>query len=139
MAQMSVEERDAFLRVPRIAKLATLEADGQPTIVPLWFEWDGSVARMFTIQGTPKLRRIENDPRAALSVETGVGETEAWVTIEGTVRLTDEDALPLIRRLAYEYYTPEKARSTLESWEQETRWVVIELTPTRIRSLSPGD
>src|SRR5262245_16481781 len=37
MAQMTPEQRAAFLAQARIAKLVTLYADGSPTAVPVWF------------------------------------------------------------------------------------------------------
>ncbi len=73
MASMTPSDRDAFLRETRIAKLAYLQAEGQPTIVPVWFEWDGSVARVFTSRTSPKAKRLAEDPRIALSVEEPVG------------------------------------------------------------------
>ncbi|MGH2633069.1 MAG: pyridoxamine 5'-phosphate oxidase family protein [Tepidiformaceae bacterium] len=48
MTEMTNDERDAFLHEARIAKLATLQSDGSPTIVPVWFEWDGETASVFT-------------------------------------------------------------------------------------------
>lgn len=137
MPQMTPEQRDDFLRGTRIAKLITLYADGAPTAVPIWFEWDGERARMFTARGSEKVRRIQADPRAALTVETSVGEPEAWVTIEGTAAILDEGGMDLARRLAYRYYERAKAERTLAEWERlADRWVVIELTPRRIRSMT---
>ena len=48
MAEMTPSQRDDFLRETRIAKLATLNADGSPTIVPVWYDWDGQAATIFT-------------------------------------------------------------------------------------------
>jgi PPOX class probable F420-dependent enzyme len=140
MAAMQPEQWDTFLRETKIGKLAMLQADGSPTVVPIWYEWDGSVARMFTTRGTPKVKRLQADPRAALTVETGVGEPEAWVTIEGEARVVEADAMPLVRRLAKRYYEPAKAEATLKQWEPgAANWVMIELTPSRVRSLAPGE
>ena len=78
MAQMSKADLDAFLSEARIAKLCYLREDGSPTVIPLWFEWDGSEARAFTSKGSPKIKHLTRDPRVALSVETATGEPEAW-------------------------------------------------------------
>lgn len=138
MAQMTPEQADAFLRETRIGKLATLNADGSPTIAPIWYEWDGNHARIFTGRDTPKVRRLRHDPRAALSVETLVGEKEAWVTIEGTVEIIDQGGYELAARLAPRYYDTAKAERTLVRWKRDAdQWVVLEITPTRIRSSAP--
>jgi PPOX class probable F420-dependent enzyme len=129
---MTPHELDAFLRETRIAKLAYLQASGAPTIVPVWFEWDGSVARVFTSRNSPKMRRLTADPRVALSVEEPVGVPERWVTIEGLVSVSDEGVAELIRRLANRYYTPEKAAEVVDVWPAGS--VLLTITPGRIRS-----
>jgi PPOX class probable F420-dependent enzyme len=135
MAKMTADQSDAFLRETRIAKLATLDADGAPTVVPVWFDWDGVTATVFTSRGSAKIARIERDPRVALSVEEPVGVPEKWVTVEGTATIEQSGGIELARRLARRYYTPERAASALESWEKVADdWVVLRITPRRIRS-----
>lgn len=130
---MTAAERDAFLRETRIAKLATLHADGSPTVVPVWFEWDGVTATIFTSRSSPKIGRLRHDPRVALSVEEPVGVSEAWVTIEGTAAIEAEGGIELARRLAERYYTPERVAAVMPAWEK-VDWVVLRITPRRIRS-----
>ena len=135
MANMSPTELDAFLRETRICKLAYLQASGAPTIVPVWFEWDGSVARVFTSKDSPKVERIRVDPRVALSVEEPVGVPERWATIEGTVEMTEGGTVALIERLARRYYEPQRAEESIKSWTSRAdMWITLVLTPTRIRS-----
>lgn len=131
---MSTPEQDAFLKEIRIGFLSSLNSDGSPNTMPLWYDWDGDKVRMFTSRDTGKVRRLTADPRASLSVAQGVGVTEAWVTVEGTVELLDEGGRELACRLAALYYAPEHARKTIEVWEKKDDWVLLELTPTRIRS-----
>src|SRR5262245_57108388 len=95
---MTTAQRDAFLQQARIATFISLNPDGSPTAVPVWHEWDGAYARLFTERTSPKLRRIATDPRVALTVAEPVGVKEAWVTIEGTATVADGDS-GLMRRL----------------------------------------
>ena len=135
MATMTSEAIDTFLRETRIAKLATLNADGSPNIVPVWFDWEGGVARVFTSKTSPKIRRIAADNRVALSVEEGVGAQERWVTIEGTAGVEESGGLALARKLIDRHYSPERIAETWPSWEKiSDEWVVIAITPRRIRS-----
>jgi PPOX class probable F420-dependent enzyme len=139
MASMGNEERDAFLRETRIASLVTLGEGGSPVVVPVWFEWDGEVARIFTSKSAAKMSRVANDARVALSVHEPVGKREAWVTIEGTAAIEEGDPMPLIRRLTGRYYDAERARVTLKEWEAgAANWAILRITPSRIRSLSPS-
>ncbi len=136
MSKMDKAQLDAFLGEARIAKLVTLRADGSPTVVPVWYEWDGATASLFTTRSTAKVRRILADPRVALSVETGVGVPEAWVTIEGTATIEERGGLALGRRLIDRYYSPEQIAATWPGWEAIAgEWVLIRIPPTRIESL----
>lgn len=135
MAEMTPSQRDDFLRETRIAKLATLNADGSPTIVPVWYDWDGAAATIFTGRHSPKMRRIQRDPRVALSVEEPVGVVEAWVTIEGTAVIEEAGGYELAERLAQRYYDePRRSRSLARWFEERDNFVVIRIIPTRIRS-----
>jgi PPOX class probable F420-dependent enzyme len=133
---MTPADVDAFLRETRIGKLSYLHPGGQPTIVPIWFEWDGTVARIFTSRTSRKARRLAEEPRVALSVEEPVGVHERWVTIEGTCSISDEGTVALIERLTRRYYEPAKAEETIKSWTANPAiWVTLTITPTKIRSV----
>jgi PPOX class probable F420-dependent enzyme len=107
--------------------------------VAIWFEWDGGRARAFTGRDSPKVRRIRADPRVSLTVAEPAGVAEAWVTIEGRARILEEGGIDLARRLAPRYYPPEQAARAVARWEAiADEWVVVEITPRRIRSLAPG-
>lgn len=139
MTAMSDDAIAAFLAEPRIAKLATLNTDGSPTIVPVWFEWDGTAASVFTHYKTPKLRRIRHDGRVALSVEEPLGVMEAWVTLEGTATVQKQGAIELARRLIVRYYTEERVKQVLPTWEKiADEWRLIRIVPKTIRSSAPG-
>ena len=132
---MTDAERDTFLRKTRIGTLCTLNRDGSPNAMPLWYEWDGEKIRMFSSPDTGKVRRLSKDTRACLSVEDPVGAMEAYVTVEGNVEILDEGGKALALKLAGIYYEGERREKTLASWSKEEDWVLLELTPTQIRSI----
>ena len=131
---MTREQRDAFLREIRIGTLCTLNADGSPNALPLWYEWDGEKLRMFSMEDTGKVRRLRKAARACLSVEDPVGTKEAWVTVEGKVAILADGGKELALKLAAIYYEGERREKTLDAWGKSDGWVLLEMTPTRIRS-----
>lgn len=136
---MKKGQRDAFLAGTRIATLVSLNPEGSPTGVPVWFEWDGKTATVFTSGTSPKVGRIRQDNRVCLTVAEPAGLREAWVTIDGTAAIEASGGIELARRLADRYYTPERVAQVMPGWEKMAdRWVVIRITPTRIRSVGPG-
>ena len=130
----SKSEIDAFLKQIRIGFLSTVNDDGSPNTMPLWYEWDGETIRMFSPENTGKVRRLRNDPRAALSAANGVGVEEDWVTVEGTVDILTTGGKELALKLAGVYYDAERAKKTIDSWSESDDWVLLQLTPTRFRS-----
>ena len=61
-------EIDRLLRRPLLARLATVDPDGYPAIVPVWIDWDGDVAWLVVRAGARFVEDIRRDPRVGLSV-----------------------------------------------------------------------
>ena len=137
MTKMTDAARDAFLAATRIGILSSAGGDGWPISVPVWFEWDGSRARVFTSAGSPKVDRLERDPRVSLLVVNNVGEQEYWVAIDGQVEVREEGAAELAKRLANRYWdmTNEDHKKTVDMWVAEGATLrLLEIVPTRIRT-----
>jgi PPOX class probable F420-dependent enzyme len=67
---MTPDEIRAFLsQRTRTAKVATVMADGQPHVMPVWFVLDGDQVVFTTGADTVKGRNLRRDPRIALVVE----------------------------------------------------------------------
>ncbi len=133
-------EIERFLAEPRFGILTTNRSDGWPIGVPVWFEWDGSVVRMFSSARAPKVRRLAADPRASLLIVNHVDEPETWVAFDGEVTIRNEDhegALELALRLAPRYWDLDdpRSRSFLDAWRSgDQPLCTLELRPQRIRS-----
>ena len=50
--------------------LTTVDAEGTPQPVPIWFHWDGETFLFYSQPNKPKIRHIENNPRVALHFDT---------------------------------------------------------------------
>ncbi len=137
MTNVNDEVRDAFLAETRIGILSTAGEDGWPISVPVWFEWDGSHARVFTNAGSSKVGRLERDPRVSLLIVNNVGEPEYWVAIDGQVEIREDGATELAKRLADRYWdmANEEHRNVVATWVAESATLrLLEITPTRIRT-----
>jgi PPOX class probable F420-dependent enzyme len=137
MTTMTEGERDAFLATPRLGILATLRDDGSPIAVPVWFEWDGAVVRVFSGATSAKIRRLQRDARASLLVTNAVGEDEAWVAFDGAVAVSADGAFALAARLAGRYWdmAAERHRAEVDGWRKAAEHLrVLTLTPSAIRT-----
>jgi PPOX class probable F420-dependent enzyme len=125
---------DARLRSNLMAWLTTVQPNGQPVTVPVWFllREDDTIA-LYTRPGVEKLRSIAANPRVSLVLDVSdVGRN--IVRIEGTLRQADdrppanEDPGYLakyIERMAALFGTPE---SFAEQFS-----VPLILTPSKLR------
>ncbi len=131
------ETRDRFLDRPRLGTLSTNRREGTPMGVPVWFEWDGSVVRMFSATTAAKVKRLRNDPRASLLVTNHLDEHENWVAFDGKVTISDEGGIELAERLAPRYWDLEDSErlETLEVWRKGKDFMcLLTLDPTQIRT-----
>jgi PPOX class probable F420-dependent enzyme len=90
MRKMAEAEYKQFLmRGTRTAKVATVRADGNPHIVPVWFVLDGDSIVFNTGADSAKAKHLRRDPRISLCVDD---ETPpfAYVMVEGTATLSDD-------------------------------------------------
>ena len=120
-----------------IATLSTLNEDGSPNTMPLWYEWNGKSILMFSAGNAGKIKRLRRDPRATLCIADGVGAMEAWVSVEGSVEVIDDlqRTRDFACGLAERYYEPERAKPTVEAYSKAEGVVILELKPSRIRSI----
>ncbi len=108
--RMDGQERVAFLAEPHKMSLATINADGTPHLVTMYYAMQGvgEAARMvfWTYATSQKAVNLDRDPRCSVLVETGDGyENLRGVSITGTVtRIEDQDAVLEIGQAVYGRY-----------------------------------
>jgi PPOX class probable F420-dependent enzyme len=69
---MSDAEVGAFLREQHVVAVATNGRDGWPHVMPLWYAVRGERdVWVWTYAASQKVRNIERDPRATLTIEAG--------------------------------------------------------------------
>ena len=123
-------ERDLeLLTRPLFAMITAVpEAGAIPAPRPVWFEVVGDTVEVFSLATSPRVRRLESDPRASIVVSAPAGEPEHWVAIEGTVTITTDGARELADRLSERYREP----GEVDDWSgmDLVRFII---TPTKVR------
>jgi hypothetical protein len=69
---LTADDLDAFLRGPAsawLAKLATLQSDGWPSVSPLWYQWDGTDFLVVGRARSAWVHDLMRDSRCALCIE----------------------------------------------------------------------
>ncbi len=76
---MTADERDAFLSTSRVARVASLRADGSPDVTPLWFAWvDGSLW-LSSLLRSQRWTNLARDPRVSVVIDDG----DTYETLRG--------------------------------------------------------
>jgi PPOX class probable F420-dependent enzyme len=89
--RMTDEEMDAFLTAGRDLQVASINADGTPHLVTMWYVVvDGAVA-FWTYAKSQKIVNLRRDPRLTVLVATGdLYQELKGVSIIGRAELVDE-------------------------------------------------
>ena len=93
----------AIVQKPVLAHVATLGAEGEPHVTPVWIDLDGDDLIINTALGRAKARNLANDERVAISL-TDPDDANTVIAIRGTViGFTTDGGDETIDRLARKY------------------------------------
>jgi PPOX class probable F420-dependent enzyme len=127
--RMTDAETRAFLDAGRDLQVGSINADGTPHLVTMWYELDGDDVCFWTYGKSQKVVNVRRDPRLSVLVATGeVYEELRGVSIIGHAEIVE--TLPEVTafglRLFGKYWGPaedELVRAGVEA--QATKRVVI--------------
>ena len=134
---LSPEALDALLREAIVARLATIDDDGYPYVVPVWTEWDGTAMWLVARARAAYVAHLVARPKVALSiVRADMADTR--VLILGRAEIVagpgplEGEMEAVARRMATRYEGADGERYIEESlaWPR----VLVRIVPDRIRS-----
>ena len=128
-----------FLHSKDIAILATLQQDGAPLAMPMWFVADTEHLGMVSVADTQKVQNLRRDSRVCVVVESGTrGADIRGVSVQGqAVFLTQAAAYqPVVERLLQKY-EPHLAQLWGGTTMPSNR-VVFHILPKRVHSWGLG-
>jgi PPOX class probable F420-dependent enzyme len=86
----------AYLATKEVVVLATLNPDGSPLAMPMWFLHDATGLTMLSVDGLQKVKNLRRDGRVAVVAESGTRADIRGVSVRGRVEFLGD--------------TPERAR-----------------------------
>jgi PPOX class probable F420-dependent enzyme len=101
----------AFLEQPRLAVLATINADGSPQLTVMWYVLIEDSVVLNMTRGLVKERNLRRDPRMAICVEDG----PRYVTLNGRAEIIEDSVVQEddVRRMATRYRGATPGRAPL--------------------------
>ena len=89
--RMSDDEIRAFLESGRDLQVASINPDGTPHLVTMWYELDGGDVCFWTYGKSQKVVNLRRDPRLSVLVATGdVYEELKGVSITGRAEIVED-------------------------------------------------
>lgn len=124
------EQARAFLTQPMIARLTTIQPDGYPHTVPVWFLLDEADLLVFSLRDTRKVKNAQLNPKGGLSVGGDPAGSPGYA-IAGDLVVEDDLEHLIAERITRHYESAAEAEKDLAAWQDEA-FVVLRLTPGRV-------
>jgi PPOX class probable F420-dependent enzyme len=123
-----------FLETKEVVVLATLQPDGAPLAMPMWFLHDPESITMISVDGLQKVKNLRRDPRVCVVAEAADENGIRGVAIQGRATFLPDG--PERRRLAERLLA--KYHPRLENlWGGPTmppNRVMFKITPSKVHS-----
>ena len=140
--RMTEEELWSFIEAQKTVQVATLNRDGSPHLVPLWFAHDQSTIILETFTKSQKVKNLERDPRITLLFEDGrVYEKLRGASISARAELVqDVDRVHALHRQVLLRNTPELPRDVIDqaSRSMAPKKTAILVRPERVVTWDHG-
>ena len=86
----TLNERQAKLFTDRNwGVIATIREDGSPQATPVWIDYDGENVLVNSAHGRTKVKNVERDPRATVTVLPAADQQSGYVMVSGTATIVD--------------------------------------------------
>jgi PPOX class probable F420-dependent enzyme len=135
---MTPDEMHAFLDEGRDLQVASINADGTPHLVTMWYLRDGEDLLFWTYAKSQKVVNVRRDPRATVLVATGEKYEELkGVSINGSTSVIDDldEVLAFGERVYEKYWGPIDNDLVREGVRMMgAKRVVIRVTPVKTTS-----
>lgn len=100
-----------FLATREVVVLSTVQPDGSPLAMPVWFVHDGEALTMISEADTQKVRNLRRDPRVCVVAESGTRADACAVMIGGRAEfVADTPARHVLVRALLDKYHPNLGR-----------------------------
>jgi len=124
-----------FLATRYVVVLATVQADGAPLAMPMWFLHDPASVTMLSVEDTQKVRNLRRDPRVSVVAETaepGGGDVRG-VIVQGRAEFLGDG--PERRALVERFHAKYSGLARLWGGRaMPANRVMFRVVPVRVRS-----
>ena len=119
-----------FLQKPLIARMSTIDPDGYPHTVPVWFALDGDDIVVISARDTAKVGHILANPQGAVTIGGDPGDGAGYL-IKGEFAIEADPEDTWVRKMTHRYEAPAQAEKDIADWA-ELDIIVLRLRPKMV-------
>jgi general stress protein 26 len=98
-----------------IARIAVLDTNGYPHMIPIWFARDGDDAMFFSSRSARKIKYIQLNSKGALTIGGDPYGSEGYL-LKGEFSVEEDVGHRWLREITYRYESKEIADRHLAEW-----------------------
>lgn len=126
IGRLDESELQEFLDEGRIARLACIDENGWPYVVPCWHEWDGSSFWVVARKRSRWAEYLAKDQRCAITIDEDAGQRK--VAAQARAVVVEEPNLggawvPIAERMSVRYLGPNGPKYLLPTLDKQ-RWLI---------------
>ena len=125
-----MSKRDEFLRKEKILRLATIDKDLTPHIVPVWYLYSGKKIYIGTNTKTEKARNVKLHKKVSFCVDVGINAPNIFGVMGkgNAVLITNESVVSrMAKKILLRYFKTLNNKSAKEILDDTD--CIIEITP----------
>jgi predicted pyridoxine 5'-phosphate oxidase superfamily flavin-nucleotide-binding protein len=104
-----------FLQKALLARMSTIDPDGYPHTVPVWFMLDGDDVAIISVRKTAKLGHIPVNPKGAVQVGGDTSDGGGYL-LKGDFSIEEDPDDVWMKKLTYRYESGEQAEKDVREW-----------------------
>ena len=127
-----MSKRDKFLKNQKILRLATLDKNGNPHVVPVWYLFDSKKFYIGTNSKTEKAKNVKYNSKVSFCVDVGINSPDIFgVMGKGNAKLIREKnkVSKIARKILLRYFKTLNNKSAQELLEETN--CIIEIKPKK--------
>ena len=133
---MSKMVEEDFLYAGRILRLATINKDGTPHIVPIWYLYENGKIYIHTEASSVKARNIQRNNNVAMCVDVGKFYYDLKnVILQGKAKILEDKnpATRIAEKIQVKYFGSCSHPQAREYLSKKANNIVIEIEPSKKR------
>ncbi len=125
-------KRDEFLKDQKILRLATVDGDKVPHIVPVWYRYSGKKFYIGTNTKTAKAKNVKKNSQVSCCIDVGINAPNIYgVLVKGNANLILEEnkVKTIAKKILLRYFESLDGKSAIELLNDTD--CIIEIIPKK--------